>query len=223
MPTTIEAEQETKTIPGEQRFLLNGVSWETYRVLVEDPGLFHIHMTYEQGALELMSPSPRHEIFKGLLGNLVKFYAVEAGIDFKCLGSTTYSREMLRRGLEPDDSFYVQHELEVRGRDDLDFDHDPPPDLAIEIEITSSILDKLEVYAALQFPEVWRFDGKSLTALILNDDGKYVEQKTSDAFPDLPLSKLVEWIERRKTIGESALLAEFQRWVRESQTDDSVE
>lgn len=184
--------------------------------MVEDRGFFHVRMTYDQGMLELMSPSPRHERFKTLICRFVEVYTLELQIPIMSTGSMTCSRELLKRGLEADSSYYVQHEPEVRCRDDLDFDHDPPPDLAIEVEITTSLLNKLSVYAALKVPEVWRFDGKTLDALLLNDNGEYESSPTSAAFPQLPLPQLVEWIERRKTTGETALLAEFQQWVREN-------
>ena len=86
----------------------------------------------------------------------------------------------------------------------------------IEVEITTSMLNKLDVYAALKVPEIWRFDGKTLKSLQLNNDGQYDERETSSTFPQLPLGTLVEWIERRTTTDETSLMRDFQQWVRKN-------
>ena len=214
---------EPASIPGEQRFLLNGVAWETYCALIDDEGLAAVRLTYDNGALELMSPSETHEYYVHLLRRFVEAMTEELGIKIRGSRSTTLRREMLKRGLEADESYYIQNEAAVRGNRKFDFDVDPPPDLAIEVEITKSILDKIDVYRALKIPEIWRFNGKRLIALVLNDDEQYVEQETSAAFPGLALKSLAEWIarsepsdEQSEVIDENSLIGEFRQWVRDN-------
>jgi Uma2 family endonuclease len=137
------------SLPAEQRVVLSNVSWETFEGLSADNGVRGGRMAYEEGSLEIMSPSREHEMLKSVLGRLVDAYAQEMGIDIAATGSTTLKLELKKRGLEPDESYYIQNEAAMRGRVDLDLERDPPPDLAIEVEITRSALDKLGIYAAL--------------------------------------------------------------------------
>ncbi|GGA39058.1 Uma2 family endonuclease [Okeania sp. KiyG1] len=147
----------------ENRTVLTGVRWETYQALLldlaENPSK---KLTYDQGALEIMTPLPEHEINKGFLGRLVQTTTEVLGLEISSIGSTTLSREDLQKGIEPDECYYITNEALVRGQIKFDFNIDPPPDLAIEIDITSSSLDRLTIYAALGIREIWRFDGKNL-------------------------------------------------------------
>lgn len=202
----------------EQRFLLRDVSWETYEALCRDPGI-RTRMTYDRGMLEFWSPSYLHECLKCLLARLVHVVTEELNIPVQGCGSTTYRRAILEKGLEPDQCYYIQHESVMRGKDDLDFDVDPPPDLAIEVEVTRSALDRMGIYAALGVPEVWRFDGTALRAFVLGEDGKYESGDHSPTFPDLPLDELVRFVEQRKKQGETALVRSFRQWVRENLKD----
>jgi Uma2 family endonuclease len=222
MSTVIEPAiaAQTAAPPGEQRFLLNNVAWQTYCALVDDPGLSGVRMTYDRGALEFMSPSRRHEKFRHFLRRMIEAAADELEIPIDGGGATTLRKQLLEKGLEPDECYYVAHESLMRDKDDFDIEVDPPPDLAIEVEITSSLLNKLDIYAALKLPEIWRFDGKTLSALVLGDDGQYAPQTSSAAFPQLDLRTLVDWIERRGTMSETALIREFREWVRENLAGD---
>lgn len=147
--------------------VLRGVSWTTYQALSRDleaePGK---RLTYDQGTLEIMVPLPSHEGYKKLTGRLVEVTTEEMETEIRSLGSTTWSREDLRKGLEADQCYYIQNELAVRGKSEIDLAIDPPPDLAIEIDITSSSVDRLGIYAVLGVPEVWRYDGESLTIIV---------------------------------------------------------
>ncbi|WP_240038857.1 Uma2 family endonuclease [Okeania hirsuta] len=154
----------TKTLlKPENSTLLTGIKWETYQALLldlaENPGK---KLTYDQGTLEIMTPLPEHEINKGFLGRLVQTTTEVLGLEISSLGSTTLSRKDLQKGVEPDECYYITNEELVRGKIKFDLDRDPPPDLAIEIYITSSSLDRLTIYAALGIREIWRFDGEKL-------------------------------------------------------------
>lgn len=152
----------------ENQFLLTGVHWETYQALAldlaEDPSK---KLTYDQGRLEIMTPSPEHEVNKRFLGCMVKTTTEVLGLEVYSLGSTTWTRKDLQRGIEPDECYYITNEEITRGKLDFDLNFDPAPDLAIEIDITSSSLDRLSIYASLGIREIWRFDGQELTIYIL--------------------------------------------------------
>ncbi|NEQ75783.1 MAG: Uma2 family endonuclease [Okeania sp. SIO2C9] len=204
----------TKTLlKPENTTLLMGIRWETYQALlldlVENPGK---KLTYDQGALEIMTPLPEHEINKGFLGRLVQTTTEVLGLEISSLGSTTLSRKDLQKGVEPDECYYITNEELVRGKIKFDFNHDPPPDLVIEIDITSSSLDRLTIYAALGIREIWRFDGANLFIYCL-ENGSYQEQEKSNILPILSKSVILNFLIRRGEKGENALLREFRQWL----------
>lgn len=198
----------------ETRTVLENVSWSTYEALLKDLGPHQGRLAYEEGVLEIMSPSSRHEKLKGLLGRLIEAFAAELKIDMSPLGSMTLKRELLRRGVEPDECYYIQNEPLVREKDEIDIAFDPPPDLAIEVEITKSALDRLGIYAALRVPEVWRYDGKSLRIHRLEPDGTYSEARASRVLPRLPVEELERRLARHKEKSAVALAGEFRAWLR---------
>lgn len=204
----------TKTLlKPENLTLLIGIRWETYQALLldlaENPGK---KLTYDQGTLEIMTPLPEHEINKGFLGRLVQTTTEVLGLEISSLGSTTLSRKDLQKGVEPDECYYITNEELVRGKIKFDFNRDPPPDLAIEIDITSSSLDRLTIYAALGVREIWRFDGKNLFIYCL-ENGSYQEQEKSSVLPILSKSVILNFLTRREEKGENALLREFRQWL----------
>ena len=161
---------ETVKSPAEQRILLSNVSWETYERLLEDHRDSSApRFTFDRGMLEIISPSPEHEKFNRRIAQLVLAVTEEMGIESEDLGSTTFRREDLEHGFEPDSCFYIQNEERVRGKDRIDLSVAPPPDLVIDI--TSPSINKLPIYARLGVPEVWRYDGEKLEILKLGSDG----------------------------------------------------
>ena len=151
-----------------QRVILHGVSWETYERLLADFQDSHAaHFAYDQGALEIMVLSLKHETFNRTLATLVEIVAEEMQGDVINAGSTTFRRADLSKGFEPDTCFYIQNVERVRGKDEIDLTVDPPPDLVIEIDITSPSLNKFPIFAAMGIPEVWRYDGKTVTIFTL--------------------------------------------------------
>jgi Uma2 family endonuclease len=129
---------ETIKSPAEQRVVLHNIGWDTYeRLLANHENNSAPRLTYDRGELEIMSPSPEHEALNRSIALLVEFVASEMGIDVYDLGSTTFKREDLERGFEPDSCFYIENEERVRGKDRIDLTVDPPPDPVIEIGITS--------------------------------------------------------------------------------------
>lgn len=205
-------------IEGGQRIILRGISWETYVHLLNDIGESHAaHFAYDQGELEIMVPSERHERPSRTLAVLVDVLAEELNIDLHRLGSTTLKREDLRKGLEPDSCFYIQNEAQIRGKEKLDFTIDPPPDLIIEIDETSSSLNKFPIYAKLGVSEVWRYKNNRVQIFSLRN-GEYVEVESSIAFSVLTSSIATQFLAESVTLPSTAWLRRVRQWIREARS-----
>jgi Uma2 family endonuclease len=161
-----------------------------------------------------MTPLFEHENPKIQFDRLIFALTEEIGREIKSACSTTLKRKLARKGIEPDNCYYIQTEPRVRGKETLDLETDPPPDLALEIDITSSSVNKFNIYAALAINEIWRYDGQNLKFYQLID-GKYMECELSIAFPIVSVSEISRFIEQSKSMGEVALLQSFRAWVRD--------
>jgi Uma2 family endonuclease len=201
-------------LPPEQRLLLHNVRWQTYEMLLADLHDRPIRLTYDRGDLEFMAPSFRHEVYAGLLGRFIATLAEELEIPFKSGRTTTFRRQDMARGLEPDDCFYIRSLPLILGKEEIDLSRDPPPDLGIEVDITRSSLNRMGIYAALRVPEVWRFDGQTLQVHQLRPDGTYEEGGVSQSFPTVPLPELVGFLHQATTMDDLALMRSFRAWVR---------
>lgn len=198
----------------EQRTVLHNISWETFEALLAETGEDRgSRFAYEDGTLEIMTPLFEHENPKSNFGNFIIALAEELEIEVRSAGSTTLKRRIAKRGIEPDNCYYIQNELAIRGRETLNLETDPSPDLAIEIDITSSSVNKLGIYSALGIAELWRYNGQDLKFYQLRE-GQYVECEFSIAFPIVSVSDISRFIQQSKTIGEIALLKSFRAWVR---------
>lgn len=203
------------TLPRADRVVLNDVSWEQFERLLKDFGDRPTpRLAYDNGTLEIMAPLPEHEHFKEVIGDAVKDIADELDIDYESYGSTTWRKRAAMAGLEPDNCFYFQNEKIVRGRTDLDLSQgDPPPDLALEIDVTSKSLNRFPIYARLQVPEIWCYDSGELKVYHLQADD-YVEKTTSLALPQLPIQELPQLIEANRKAGRRAIRKAVREWVR---------
>lgn len=200
--------------PAEQRTLLRNISWQTFESLLSDLGEHRSsRLTYNRGTLEIMTPLYEHEKPKEVLTALIGIIAEELNIEIARAGSTTFKRQELGRGAEPDSSFYIQNERLVRGKSKIDLRNDPPPDLVIEIDITSSSLDSFDIYSALGVPEIWRYNGRVLQFFQLQDE-EYVACEFSRAFSFLSVAEMGRFLQESKTVGETTLLRGFRVWVR---------
>jgi Uma2 family endonuclease len=146
--------------------------------------------------------------------------AAYLGIEAEDLGSTTFRREDLERGFEPDSCFYIQNEERVRGKDRIDLAVDPPPDLVIEIDITSPSFSKLPIYAQIGVPEVWRYDGERLKILVL-EGSDYVETAESAVFPPVTSNVLTDFVEKSKTTRRMVWLEAVRGWARSDSQEES--
>ncbi|MEP6515915.1 Uma2 family endonuclease [Microcoleus vaginatus] len=194
--------------------LLNNISWTTYESLLNELAQQRgIRLTYDRGNLEIMTPSAPHEGSKKILGRFVESVTEELNVEIRSLGSLTCRREDLARGLEPDQCYYIQNENVVWDKEQIDLNQDPPPDLVVEIEVTSSSIDRLSLYASLGVPEVWRYDGNRLIIYQLEAQ-EYTERDVSPTFPFLSQVEMLRFLELRRTTKENALIRLFREWVR---------
>jgi Uma2 family endonuclease len=205
---------ETVLSPPERLVILTGVSWETYeRLLAEHVESSGPRFTYDEGMLQIMVLSSRHEKPNRTLALLVEVIAEELGLDIERLGSTTFKREDLLKGFEPDSCFYIQRADEIEGKDKVDLAVDPPPDLVIEIDITSDSLDRFPIFAAVGVPEVWRFDGTHVEISRL-EEGNYVKVDRSISLSVLTGDVATRFLEESKTEKSTVWLRRVREWVR---------
>jgi Uma2 family endonuclease len=199
--------------PG-QTVTLQPVSWQRFeQILVELGESRSSRIAYFNGTLEIMTPLPEHERSKVLIGDLVKALLKIQKRSWESLGSTTFKREGMTAGIEPDDCFYIENYRAVIGKDRLDLAVDPPPDLAIETDLTSKT--ELNAYEALRVPELWIYQAGKLTIYLFQQD-KYVESQNSLGFPGVAIANLIpQFIQRAKTVGVTQALAEFEQVILE--------
>ena len=206
---------EKALLRGEKRIVLSGVSWSLYEQLRENEENWHVRMTYDNGRLELMSPSPDHEAIKRLIGRMIEAFTEELNVPCRSLSGTTWKRAELAKGLEADECYYILNHRRVCRRRQVDLAVDPPPDLAVETEISRGIVPRLRIYAALGIPEIWRWRKKGLAAYALGANGKYVEREFSVNLPMLRVKDLEPFLEFELAADETAWIRKFRAWVRE--------
>ena len=199
----------------EQRIVLDNISWNIYESLLLTRRDRSVpRFTYDRGQLEIVSPSAEHEQLKEKVGLLINIVAEEMGINLEGFGSTTFCRADLDRGFEPDACFYIKNLARVRGKKDLDLRLDPPPDLAIEIDITSSSLDKFSIMAEVGVPEVWRYDTRRGWRILRLQRVQYVEQLESVALPGLTIEAITHLVEESRTLEPLVWTRSVREWVR---------
>ena len=199
-----------------QRLLVNNVDWQTYsrllRIFAEHPS---IRMAYDRGVLEIMSPLPEHEKDADFLGVLVRALTRELRLTIQGGGSMTMRRRRKQKGIEPDRCYWIANEAAVRGKRTFDPRIDPPPDLAIEVDVTSSSLNRMGIYAALGVPEVWRLDPPALTFHALGANRKYTALTYSLSFPFVTPADLMTFLPLRATQDENSVVRQFRGWIQQ--------
>ncbi len=170
-------------------------------------------LSYSKGMLSIMTPLPEHEDDKEIIGDLVKVLLEELDIEFRALGSTTFKNENMAQAIEADACFYIENEAQIRGKKRIDLNVDPPPDLAIEIDIISRT--RFDNYEWLRVPEIWRYNGRRLEINVLQGS-EYIESEVSPHFPSLPIVEVMhKYLEQSKIVGRNATMRAFRNWVRE--------
>jgi Uma2 family endonuclease len=196
------------------RVVLHNISWQQFENLLVDLGESRAaRVAYDEGTLEIMTPLPEHEYYKEAIGDAIKDIAEVLDQDYESLGSTTWKREIKKAGVEPDNCFYFQNEPRIRGKLEFDLSQDPPPDLALEIDVTSKSLSRFSIYARLGVPEIWCYDSGELKIYQLQNEG-YIEVETSSVFPTLRVQELPALIEQYPPQGRRAMRRAVRDWAR---------
>lgn len=204
----------TTAIPGETRVLLENITWHTFKTILAEMGSERTNrITYNNGKIEIMTPLKPHESSNRLIEVFVGVLCEELGLEVNRVGSLTLTRDDLEYGAEPDSSYYIQNELLVREKENIDLAFDPPPDLVLEVEYSRPKIDKFKLYAAMGIPEFWRYNGTTLRVYILAN-GQYSETQTSPTFAVIPIKEIPRFIEESKKIGQIAVTRAFRTWVK---------
>ncbi len=197
--------------------LLNDISWEEYELFLNDfEERAGWRLAFDKGKLEIMPPTLEHDHYSFSFHNFVLAYCDEFEITLEGAGSTTFRRQFLKKGVEPDECFYIQSAEKIIG---LKFDSKeyPAPDIAVEIDVTTESLDKFPIYAALEVPEVWIYDGEKVSFYQLEAES-YHQTANSCALPLLSAEKLTEVLEISKTKGQTSSLRHFRKWLSTQRT-----
>ncbi len=197
-------------------FHASGLMWQDYAELADAlEGRPGIRLTYDRGEMELMTISRRHGTLNSGLDVILLVLCEEFVLPSQAGSDMTFRREDLDRGFEPDDCYWIANLPKVIGRDELDFRFDPPPDLACEIDLSTSVMDRIGIYAALKVPEVWRYWNGTLRSGLLQPDGSYRWSDSSPLFPGIPLQGVCGYLEQSIQLDRLAFVAAFRAWVRE--------
>lgn len=201
------------TVPPGQHLLIHDLNWSEFEAVLTELGEKRAsRIAYSNGVLEIRMPLPEHEIDKELIGDLVKILLEELEIDCECFGSTTFKKKEANSGIEPDQCFYIQNHEQMRGKRRLNLEIDPPPDLAIEVDVTSKT--QIDAYTRLGVPELWVYENTELKIYLL-EAGQYQNSATSPTFPNLPiLAWITEGLAQSQTIGRSPALRAFRQKIR---------
>lgn len=197
--------------------VLDCVPWSQYlqllRVFAESP---KARLTYDRGRLEIMSPSIEHDYQSRDFDSIVIALTQAYGLNCRHGGSVTIKQRSKRRGIEPDECFWIANAAKIAGKMRLDLRHDPPPDLAVEVDVSRSSMNRLSIYAQLGVPEVWRWQGQTLTFYSLMPDGAdYMAVSTSRSFPGLKPEDLLPFLDKfRTTPNIGQVLQELRDWLR---------
>jgi Uma2 family endonuclease len=201
-------------VPLGKSLVLRDVSWAEFEAILAELGNHRsTRIAYDNGFLEIMAPLAEHEYFRETIGDAVKDMAEELSVDYASYGSATWRRKAQQAGIESDNCFYFQNEALVRGKLEFDLDRDPPPDLALEVDLTSKSLDRFPIYARLGVPEIWCYDSGVMTIYLLEGD-RYGVSEQSQVFPMLDIRALPQLIESQRSAGRLALRRAVRAWVK---------
>jgi Uma2 family endonuclease len=212
-------ELERKTSVPDERFVYRGVDWAFYERLVDSiPEGANIHADFDGKDVEIMSISPFHDGVKKFLGRFVELTSEELEVPCTGLGQTTWKRPELSRGLEADESYYFAAEkltavAEAMSRSSMDVAEYPNPDLAIEVDVSPSRIDRPGIYAALKVVEVWRVVGQRVIIERLGDDGTYYQAETS-AFLPVRADEVGRWVLEEDRRDGSLWARRLRAWIR---------
>jgi Uma2 family endonuclease len=201
---------------GEIRIIHHNVSWEEFETLLTEKGDNNFpRVAYDRGVLEIVMPSNKHERFNRRIADFIKHLADELNYDYcEDHGSTTWKRQDLLKGVEPDSCFYIQSAVKILDKieDEIDLYQDPPPDLVLEVDYTSPSKRRMSIYSALGVPELWVYDLKELRIYQLQN-GEYQETENSLAFPGFPVKEIPDFIHRNMKVTRKEFKKALREWV----------
>lgn len=205
----------TSQVDGEQRVLIPDVSWDFYKRFCDEIGERPLQLSFTEGMLQIMVTNPPHEFYKKVLAKLLEVTVLECNIPVRSGGNMTFQRDDLKKGFEPDECWWIANERIARGKSKFNWEKDPPPDLAIEIEISHSLVNRISIYAAIGVPEIWRFNGKELRFCLLQENGEYLENESSLSIPFLKPGDLLPYLALDDQRDETTRLRQYIRWLRD--------
>jgi Uma2 family endonuclease len=209
-PLAGEIRLATEHLPDGAKLVVPDVTWEDYEELLQELAERpHLRVSFDSGRLEIVSPSSKHERYGEFINDLVRAYADACDSELDKLGHTTWKRKALSKGAEADGCYYIRNFERIRSKETIDLESDPPPDIVLEIEVTTDSKKKLSIYAALRVPEVWIYDGKEARFFALEND-QYVPIQESQFLPRLTGAMIAEAVEASKTQGQKTALAAFR-------------
>jgi Uma2 family endonuclease len=200
-------------LPEDSTLILHGVRWEEYEELLEAVGeAKRLRLSYDHGRLQIMTTSAEHENYAMFFNKLMTVISLRLRMNIRFFGSATMKKSQAEKGNEPDACFYVQRAALIGHKVKLDFSQDPAPDIAVEVDVHHESLSKFPIYAALDVPEIWHYDGQEVTIYRLAQGG-YVKTESSLALPLLTGRILTEFLTRYQQEGEFETLLAFEEWV----------
>ena len=198
----------------DQTVILRGIHWDTYeRLLADQQESSGTRLNFDCGTLEIVSPSSEHEQLKETITLLFQLMASELEIDVVAAGSTTFRRKDLRKGFEPDASFYIRNAQAVRKRPQIDLRRDPPPDMVVEIQITNPAIDKLSIFAAAAVPEVWLYRDDQVEILAL-ESKTYQKKMESSFLPGVTDEVLTSFVRSSRTMTSVEWIKAVRTWAK---------
>ncbi|MBV8884080.1 MAG: Uma2 family endonuclease [Chroococcidiopsidaceae cyanobacterium CP_BM_RX_35] len=190
------------------------VTWEKYIALLAELGDNRTTRTaYDNGVLEIRTPSQLHEAANRVLATIALTLAEEFGFEFNDLGSMTMNRPNLNRGVEPDSCFYIQNAQVGQGLGEA-IPADLPPDLALEVDIANSSDSKLNIYQAMGVPKIWLYQQEIIKIRRL-EGGAYIDSLNSRVFPSVQTDQLNQWLQLRRTGTDLTVVRAVRQFCRE--------
>jgi Uma2 family endonuclease len=197
-----------------QRVILHDISWQTYQRLLGELGDHRgSRLAYDQGILEITMPSDRHESTKKLLERMIEALTEELQLPAKSFGSTTLNRADLERGAEPDSCYYIQHTGQIEGRQ-IDLSVDPPPDLIVEVDLSSPSSRRMAIYQRLGVPEIWRY-ASGVVEMYRLHEGEYVSCDSSVTFPMVATAVVNQFLQQAAAQDDTTFIRTWRRWIRQ--------
>lgn len=212
--TMPSAKRTTKPPRAGDSLVLFSVPWRVYEDLTRLFADRRLRITYDRGALEIMTVSLEHEDPSYLLGQLVDVLAEQLDMTMRPGRTLPLRNEALERGLEPDNCYWLRNYAKIKGVKEFVLGKHPPPDLAIEVDVTSSSIPRMPIYEKLRVPEVWRASGNQVRIFLLRKEGAYEEAANSAAFAGLPANVLTRFLKLRRKLDHIGIARQFRAWVR---------